>query len=157
MAVAPFFLSKEERVQMRTEKFFHKALNNLAGLDDTSLSVYLNCKATTWYRQFPPVHSPDRAEDPRRPRLPVVMKRGSRPRMRTMLQSALWRPSLLRRGQRRGPGIKPDQLMCYIPCMLYLTCATKQRCYILHVLYSRGYIPPNPFQRPIENDAYKSV
>ena len=79
MAIAPFFRSKDERVQTGTEKFFHKALNNLAGLDDTALSVYLNCKATAWYRQFPPVHSPDRTEDPKMPKVAGGNEEGKQP------------------------------------------------------------------------------
>ena len=63
MSIAPFFRTKDERVQRRTVKFFNKALKTLAGVNDTELSVYLNRKATAWYRRFPPMHSPDCAED----------------------------------------------------------------------------------------------
>ena len=35
----------------------------MAGVNDPELSVYLNRKATAWYRRFPPIHSPDRAKD----------------------------------------------------------------------------------------------
>ena len=34
-----------------------------------TLSVYLHRKATAWYKRFPPIHSPDRAEDPRTPQV----------------------------------------------------------------------------------------
>ena len=36
---------------------------------DTALSAYLHCKATAWYKWFPPIHSPDRAEDPKTPQV----------------------------------------------------------------------------------------
>ena len=63
VSVAPFFRTKDERVQTRTNKFFKKALKTLAGVNDTELSVYLNRKATAWNRRFSPMDSPDRAED----------------------------------------------------------------------------------------------
>ena len=61
VSVAPFFRTKDERVQTRIDKIFNKALKTfkLAGVNDTELSVYLNCKAAAWYRRFPPMHSPD--------------------------------------------------------------------------------------------------
>ena len=63
VSVASFFRTKVERVQTRTKRFFNKALKTLAGVNDTELSVYLNRKATAWYRRFPPMHSPDRTKD----------------------------------------------------------------------------------------------
>ena len=63
VSIAPFFRTKDECVQTRTNKFFNKALKTLAGVNDTELSVYLNRKATAWYRRFPSMHSSDRAED----------------------------------------------------------------------------------------------
>ena len=36
---------------------------------DTALSAYLHRKATAWYKRFPPIHSPDRAEDPKTPQV----------------------------------------------------------------------------------------
>ena len=63
LTVAPFFRTKDERVRTRIDKFFNKALKTLAGVNDTELSVYLNCKATAWHRRFPPMHSQDRAKD----------------------------------------------------------------------------------------------
>ena len=97
-SVAPFFRTKDQRVQTRTDKFFNKALKTLAGVNDTELSVYLNCKATAWYRRFPPVAgiAPRTPRRPR-PRLPVAMSRGGRlrrPRTTTMQRRAPWRPGL---------------------------------------------------------------
>ena len=69
VAVAPFFRAKDERVQTGTVKFFDKALSKLAGMKDTALSAYLHRKATAWYKRFPPIHSPDRAEDPKTPKV----------------------------------------------------------------------------------------
>ena len=59
VSVAPFFRTKDERVQTRTDKFF----KTLAGVNDTELGVYPNRKATAWYLRFPPMHGPDRAKD----------------------------------------------------------------------------------------------
>ena len=61
--------AKDERVQTGTVKFFDKALSKLAGMKDTELSAYLHRKATAWYKQFLPIHSPDRAEDPKTPQV----------------------------------------------------------------------------------------
>ena len=66
-AFAPFF--RAERVQTGTVKFFDKALSKLAGMKDTALSAYLHRKATAWYKRFPPIHSQDRAEDPKTPKV----------------------------------------------------------------------------------------
>ena len=66
--VAPFFQAKD-KPQTGTIKFFDKALCKLAGMKDTALSAYLHCKATAWYKRFPPIHSPDRAEDPKTPQV----------------------------------------------------------------------------------------
>ena len=38
-------------------------------MKDTALSAYLHCKATAWYKRFPPIHSPDRAKDPKTPQV----------------------------------------------------------------------------------------
>ena len=62
---SPFFRAKDECVQTGTVKFFDKALSKLAGMKDTALSAYLH--PTAWYKRFPPIHSPDRAEDPKTP------------------------------------------------------------------------------------------
>ena len=40
----PFFRTKDERVQTMTDKFFNKVLKTLAGVNDTELNIYLNCK-----------------------------------------------------------------------------------------------------------------
>ena len=64
VAVAPFFRAKDEHVQTGAVKFFDKALCKLA-----ALSAYLHRNATAWYMQFPPIHSPDRAEDPKTPQV----------------------------------------------------------------------------------------
>ena len=32
-------------------------------------TAYLHSKATAWYKRFPPIHSPDRAEDPKTPQV----------------------------------------------------------------------------------------
>ena len=66
--VAPFFRAKD-KPQTGTVKLFDEALCKLAGMKDTVLSAYLHCKATAWYKRFPPVHSPDRAEDPKTPQV----------------------------------------------------------------------------------------
>ena len=34
-------------------------------MKDTARSAYLHSEATAWYKRFPPIHSPDRAKDPR--------------------------------------------------------------------------------------------
>ena len=41
----------------------------MAGIKDMALSAYLQTKATAWYKRFPPIHSPDRAEDPNTPQV----------------------------------------------------------------------------------------
>ena len=64
-----FVRAKDERIQTGTVKFFDKALPKLAGIKDAALRVYLHCKATAWYKRFPPIHSPDRAEDPKTPQV----------------------------------------------------------------------------------------
>ena len=46
-----------------TDKFFAKALDTLADVDDKNLSAYLHRVTTAWYRRFPPVHSPDHLDD----------------------------------------------------------------------------------------------
>ena len=74
MAVAPFFWAKvapffraKDKPQTGTVKFFDKALSKVAGMKDTTLIAYLHRKDTAWYKRFPPIHSPDRAEDPKTP------------------------------------------------------------------------------------------
>ena len=54
-----------------TVKFFDKALSKLAGMKDIALSAYLpvHRKAAAWYKWFPPIHSPDRAKDPKTPQV----------------------------------------------------------------------------------------
>ena len=52
-----------------TVKSFDKALCKLTGMKDTALSAYLHRKATAWYKRFHPIHSPDRAEDPKTPQV----------------------------------------------------------------------------------------
>ena len=96
VAVAPFFRAKDESVQTGTVKFFDKALSKLAGMKDTALSAYLHSKATARYKRFPPIHSLDRAEDPKAPKawLTVAMGRGGRPRTRRTSRIAQWRQSL---------------------------------------------------------------
>ena len=90
---------RDERVQMRTDKFFNKALKTLARVNDTELSVYLNCKATAWYWRFPTMHSQDRAEDIKKGAATLASgdEQGRRPlRPRTMMMPlrAPWRPGL---------------------------------------------------------------
>ena len=94
MAVAPFFRAKDERVQTGTVKFFDKALSKLAGMKDTALSAYLHGKATAWYKRFPPIHSLDRAKDPKTPQVDGGGGAGGHPRTRRMSRSAPWRQSL---------------------------------------------------------------
>ena len=93
--VAPFFRAKDKS-QTGTVKLFDKALCKLAGMKVTALSAYLHRKATAWYKQFPPIHSQDRAEDPKTPQVDGDDGAGGRPRTRRMLWSAPWRPSLHR-------------------------------------------------------------
>ena len=79
VAVAPFlrakvapFLRAKDKPQTGTIKLFDKALCKLAGMKDTALSAYLHRKATAWYKRFPPmspIHSPDRAKDPKTPQV----------------------------------------------------------------------------------------
>ena len=76
VAVAPFFRAKaapffraKDKPQIGTVKLFDKALCTLAGMKDTALSAYLHRKATAWYMRFPPIHSPDRAKDPKPPQV----------------------------------------------------------------------------------------
>ena len=45
VSVAPFFRTKDDSAQTRTDKFFNKALKTLDGVNGTELSVYLNHKA----------------------------------------------------------------------------------------------------------------
>ena len=75
MTVAPFFWAKvapfraKEKPQTGTVQFFDKAICELAGMKDTVLSAYLHRKATAWYKRFPPIHSLDRAKDPKTPQI----------------------------------------------------------------------------------------
>ena len=76
VAVAPFFRAKvasffraKDKPQTGTVKLFDKALCKLAGMKDTVLSAYLYRKATAWYKRLPPIHSPDRAKDPKTPQV----------------------------------------------------------------------------------------
>ena len=76
MAVAPFFRAKvapffraKDKPQTGTVNFFDKALSKLAGMKDIALSAYLHRKATAWYKRFPPIHSLDRAKDPKTPQV----------------------------------------------------------------------------------------
>ena len=69
VAVAPFFRAKDERVQTGTVKFFDKAFSKLTGMKVMALSAYLHRKAIAWYKRFPPIHSPDRADDPKMPQV----------------------------------------------------------------------------------------
>ena len=66
--VAPFFRAKD-KPQTGTVKLIDKALCKLAGMKDTALSAYLHCKATAWYKRFPPIHTPDRAKEPKTPQV----------------------------------------------------------------------------------------
>ena len=66
--VAPFLRAKD-KPQAGTVKLSDKALCKLAGMKDTALSAYLHRKATAWYKRFPPIHSPDRSEDPKTPQV----------------------------------------------------------------------------------------
>ena len=45
VAVAPFFRRKDPRVASRTDKFFHKDLHAMAGVEDKDLSANMNYKA----------------------------------------------------------------------------------------------------------------
>ena len=79
VAVAPFFRAKvapsfraKDKPQTGTVKLFDKALCKLAGMKDTALSACLHRKATAWYKRFPPmgpIHSLDRAKDPKTPQV----------------------------------------------------------------------------------------
>ena len=93
VAFAPFFRAKD-KPQTGTVKYFDKALCKLASMKDTALSAYLHRKATAWYKLFPAIHSPDRAEDPKTPQVEGVMGQGGRQRTRRMSRSALWSQSL---------------------------------------------------------------
>ena len=120
VSVAPFFRTKDERVQTRTDKFFNRALKTLARANDTELCVYLNRKATAWYRRFPPMHSPDRAQDIKKAAATVasgdeqgggVLSPPQRPRTTTIPRCAPWRQGL-RMSPKEGAGMKPD-LHCF--------------------------------------------
>ena len=75
--------------------FFKKALKTLAGVNNTELSVYLNCKAKAWYLWFPPMHSPDSAKDTKKAAATVASGRCLlRLRTTTPPLRALWRPGL---------------------------------------------------------------
>ena len=76
VAVAPFFRAKvapfsraKDKPQIGTVEFFDKALCKLAGMNDIVLSAYVHCKATAWYKRFPPIPSPDLAKDPKTPQV----------------------------------------------------------------------------------------
>ena len=61
VTVVPFFRLVYQCVASGTDKYFAKALDTLADVDDSALSMYLHCKATAWL--FPPVHSPNSVDD----------------------------------------------------------------------------------------------
>ena len=67
---------------------------------------------------------------PRRPRLPVAMRRGSRPRTRTMSRSTPWRPSLLRMRPKAGARNEARSAQLFLPL-------SEIAWYIAGVLYSR--------------------
>ena len=60
----------------------------MAGLDKTALGVYLNRKATAWYWLFPPIHSQDRAEDPKTPKIAYGDEEGKSPEDKDDVTSA---------------------------------------------------------------------
>ena len=70
VAVAPFFRTKDQHIDSRTDKFIAKALHTLADVEVRAkdLTVYLNHKATAWYQRFPPLHSPDCIDDTKKAR-----------------------------------------------------------------------------------------
>ena len=80
-------------------------------MKDTALSAYLHRKATAWYKRFPPIHSPDRAEDPKTPQVDGGDGAGGSPEDEEDFEDCPWRRSLHRMRlttTRRGPDMKPD-------------------------------------------------
>ena len=103
----------KDKPQTGTVKFFDKALCKLAGMKDSALSAYLHCKATAWYKLFPPSIARIASKTPRRPRLTVAMGLAGRPRTRRMSRIAprwRWGGLVARgrggcRGSPRGVGV----------------------------------------------------
>ena len=48
---------------LKTDKYFAVGLAIIANASSNDLSAYVHHKATGWYRRFPPVGSPDRADE----------------------------------------------------------------------------------------------
>ena len=67
--VAPFFGPRTNHRLGQSSCLTRPSANWLPGLKDTVLSAYLHRKATAWYKRFPPIHSPDRADDPKTPQV----------------------------------------------------------------------------------------
>ena len=63
LSVAPCYRSLDLRVISRTDKFFAVGLATMTNASDKDLIAYVHRKATVWYRRFPPVRSPDRADE----------------------------------------------------------------------------------------------
>ena len=115
--VAPFFRAKD-KPQTGTVKFFDKALCKFAGMKDTALSAYLHSKATAWYKRFPPIHSPDRAKDPKTPKVDGGDggPGGGRPRTRTMSRTRRVRVvSAISCTQMIGDSEPSQQVREYVP------------------------------------------
>ena len=73
--------------------------------------AYLHRKATAWYKRFPPIHSPDRAEDPKTPQVDGCDGVGGSPDDEEDFED---RPVASESSSdeltttRRGPAMKPD-------------------------------------------------
>ena len=65
LPVVPFYwsLPVDPRVIERTYKYFAVGLATMANASYNNLSAHVHHKATGWYRQFPPIRSPDRADE----------------------------------------------------------------------------------------------
>ena len=63
LSAAPFYRKLDPRVISRTDKFFAICLATMANSSDKDLRAYVHSKATGYYRRFPPVGSPDRADE----------------------------------------------------------------------------------------------
>ena len=63
LSFAPFYRSLDPRVIARTDKYSAVSLAIISNARDNDLSAYVHCRATRWYRLFPPVGSPDRTNE----------------------------------------------------------------------------------------------
>ena len=61
--LSPAVVESSCYLQCRTNKYFAIGLVTMANASNNCLSAYVHSKATEWYRRFPPVGSPDCADE----------------------------------------------------------------------------------------------